>query len=225
MIIKVFILGLPGSGKSEAARYIDSYVKEKPVPGTSRYWFAAHFNDYSILDAMSKHPVEGLQFTRPETGGFDVLDIRAFDIALKRLEKKIADSIPGFEADREETIVIEFARNDYKRTFNQFDKDFIQDAYFIYLSTKVEVCKKRIRDRVLDEEHVDDYPVSEYIFKTYYHSDDGQDLPNFLKQDFGIDESRVLIIDNNYSLDEAIKRIAPFIDRIIDSAPARESNI
>lgn len=227
MIKKMFILGLPGSGKSKAARYIDSHVKEKSVPGTSKRWHVTHFNDYGILDEMSKHPIEGKLFKRPEPGGFDVIEFSAFDIALQRLEKKIADSIPAFEADREEIIVIEFARNDYKWAFNQFDKTFVQDAYFIYLDTKVEICKQRIRDRVEDvtEEHVDDYPVSEFIFRTYYHSDDGNDLPGFLKQDFGIDGSRVLIIDNNSSLDKAVEKIVPFIDHIIDSASAHESTM
>ncbi len=225
MIKKVFILGLPGSGKSAVARYIDSYIKEKPVPETGKYWLSTRFNDYSILDEMSKHPTEGELFNRPESGGFDVVDIRAFDVALQRLEKRIADSLSFPEASKSEMLVIEFARNDYKRAFDQFKEDFIRDAYFIYLGADVEVCKQRIRDRIVDVVHDDDYHVSEYIFEKYYHSDDGQELPHFLKQDYEIDESRVLLIDNNHSLDIAIERITTFIDRIIVSVLARESDM
>ncbi len=223
MIKKVFILGLPGSGKSEAARYIERFFKERLVQVTGIHRFTIHFNDYGILNDMSKSPEEGHQFKRLEPGGFDVVNFVAFDTALLRLKERIEIYLKLSGENKDEIIIIEFARNDYRRAFRLFGKAFIQDACFIHLNADVEVCKQRIANRVKAGEHADDYLVSDFIFEMYYHRDDGLNLPFFLKEDFEVDESQVLIIDNNHSLDEAMQSIAPFIDRFIDSTSVHKS--
>lgn len=225
MIKKVFILGLPGSGKSEAARHIDQFFQEKSAQATGSGWFATHFNDYIILDEMSKNPEESQQFIRYDTGGFDVVNFEAFDTALHRLKERIEDYLKFSGENRDEIFVVEFARNDYRRAFNLLGTLFIQDACFIHLHSDVETCKQRIRDRVEKRGYTDDYPVSNSIFKTYYHSDDGQALPFFLQQDFEVDESQVLLINNNSSLEEAMNSITPFLKRIIGPTSARESSL
>lgn len=49
---------------------------------------------------------------RPATyGGFDVLDLDVFDIALRKLEQKVKTHIST--AQVEEIVLIEFSRNDY----------------------------------------------------------------------------------------------------------------
>src|SRR5690348_8608682 len=220
MIKNMFILGLPGSGKSEAARYIDQFFKDKSAQAIGSCWFATHFNDYSILNDMSQHPRESRHFIRYESGGFDVVNFDAFDTALLDLKEEIEHYLELSGENRDEILVIEFARNDYRRAFNLLGKAFIQDACFIHLSTDVETCKQRIRKRVEDGGHIDDYPISDSIFRTYYHSDDGQELPFFLKQDFEVDESQVLLIDNNASLKEAMNKIAPFLERFMERRSA-----
>ena len=49
---KVFILGLPGSGKSTAARYIECLAK-------SNGWVPVRFNDYDILYEMFRRQSDG----------------------------------------------------------------------------------------------------------------------------------------------------------------------
>jgi tRNA uridine 5-carbamoylmethylation protein Kti12 len=46
MLVKIFLTGLPGSGKSTAYRSIYQYLE-----GLSRGWQVLHINDYEILKA------------------------------------------------------------------------------------------------------------------------------------------------------------------------------
>ena len=208
MTVKLFVLGLPGSGKSTVAREITKYVDKMG-------WESIHINDYPILEQMFHDDAERKQFRPAENGGFDILDLPVFDTALKLLEKAtqqyILPTIP------EGIILIEFARNDYLRAFQQFSNTFLQDAYFLYLDAEIDICKQRIRDRVNNPAFEDDYNVSDYIFETYYHEDDGKDLPDFLEREHRIGKQRISIIDNNCSLEAASKKIDQFIDTIIDS--------
>lgn len=211
----LFILGLPGSGKSEMARQITKHVFEK------YQWRTRYFNDYGILKTMSDYDTDR-QFKSAELGGFDVLDLTAFDIALRRLEEVVGITIKTEDLEKAEMLLVEFSRNDYQRAFRQFSRAFFQDAYFLHLDTDVEICKQRIDDRIAHPVYEDDYPVSEYIFEKYYYNDDGQSLPQTLRREYGIDESRVLVVDNNYPIEDIIKAgdtlksIYKFIDSIIE---------
>ncbi len=216
MAVKLFIIGLPGSGKSAVARKIGDYAGNKS-------WTTRRFNDYRILNAMFRYNKQGW-FKPAQHGGFNVVDITAFDFALRRLECRIAKYASSVNAGSEEIMLIEFARNDYWRAFKQFDPSFLKDAYFIYLGAEVEVCKQRISDRVAEQEYpADDYPVSDYIFEKYYHSDDGWDISSNFRNVFGINEKRLLKLNNNFSLEEAMIQIEPFIDNIIRIESARFS--
>jgi adenylate kinase family enzyme len=210
MAVKLFVLGLPGSGKSGVARYIQMYARDKD-------WKATHFNDYAILKQMFHNDTKE-QFKPAPHGGFDVIDFTVIDTALQRLEQEVNQHLSS--AKPKEIILIEFARNDYQKAFQQFNQDFLQDAYFLYLDAEIETCKQRIRDRVNNPAFEDDYNVSDYIFETYYHEDDGKALPYFLEREHRIGKQRISIIDNNCSLEEASKEIAPFIDTISESACA-----
>lgn len=215
MAVKLFIFGLPGCGKSEIARKIQTYVEQKRWLDTDRYWSAERFNDYPILDDMSKDETEGKFFQRLDReGGFDVLNIVAFDMALPRLEQKIKDHISPTKP--EEMILIEFSRNDYWRAFDQFDRSFLQDACYIYLGAKIDVCRQRIIDRTANPQHKeDDYFISEYIFREYYNRDDGYMIDTTLQDVFDVGPQRRLVLDNNCSLKETLEKVRPFIDVII----------
>jgi hypothetical protein len=86
------------------------------------------------------------QFRPAAKGGFDVLDFTAFDTALKLLERTTKQYI--LTTKPEEIILLEFSRNDYEKAFQQFSREFLQDAYFLYLNVYHEICNKRIRERV-----------------------------------------------------------------------------
>jgi adenylate kinase family enzyme len=208
MAVKLFVLGLPGSGKSTVARYITTYTK-------GMAWKATRINDYVILQNMFMADTEHKQFKPTEYGGFDVLDLTAFDIALQRLEQEINKHISSSPMP-EELILIEFSRNEYQRAFLQFSPAFLQDAYFLYLDVDIETCKGRIRERVAHPSTEDDFFVSEYIFRAYYNKDNGQSISSILERSFGIDKQRVAVIENNRSLQVSTSKIEQFVETIFE---------
>ncbi|HLH61379.1 MAG TPA: hypothetical protein VKV20_06795 [Ktedonobacteraceae bacterium] len=215
MRVYLFILGLPGSGKSSVARYIQGYAED-------RHWVArSHYNDYVILRNMFENDSARKQFKPADGGGFDVIDLTAFDIALQKLEQQIRAyvSAPGTE----EIVLIEFSRADYLRALHQFSKEFLQDpnTYFLYLDTELAICKQRIENRITDPRYEDDYPVSDYIFEKYYHQDDGQLLADILEREYQIERQQVKIIKNSSSLEVAAAEISAFVDFIISEASKR----
>jgi thymidylate kinase len=208
MAVKLFVLGLPGSGKSSVARFISIYARD-------RLWLTTRINDYAILYEMFQNEFEATEF-----GGFDVLDLTVFDIALKKLEQQVnrySSTNPN------EIILIEFSRNDYQKAFRQFSKEFLQGSYFLYLAADIETCKRRIRERFTHPTTSDDHFVSEYIFGAYYHKDNGQAIPQILERGYCIDKQRIEVIDNNGSLSESIARINKFVDTIYEQKSIRGS--
>lgn len=209
MAVKLFVLGLPGSGKSTVARYITAYSRDKGFK-------IDHFNDYLILQNMFRADNEQKQFKPADHGGFDVLDLTAFDIALQNLEQEVRMYISNVKPGG--INLVEFARKDYQKAFHQFSPIFLQEAFFLYLTVDIETCKRRIRERIAYPLSPDDHFVSDYIFREYYNEDNGRDIPRILERAFGIDEHRAMVIDNLGSLEEATPKINSFIDVIIDSA-------
>ena len=213
MTVKLFVLGLPGSGKSTVARYISTYAGDMG-------WKTMHINDYAILKGMFDKDKDSdhKQFKPADNGGFDILDHTVFDTALQRLEQEVNQHLLSDE--QKEIVLIEFARNDYVRAFQQFNDAFLQDAFFLYLEAEISTCKVRIRNRINNPICEDDYNVSEYIFETYYQKDDGKELSDILDREYKVDQQQVRIIDNNCSLEVASRNISPLIDTVIDSKSA-----
>ena len=165
--------------------------------------------------------IEHKQFKPVEHSGFDVIDFKSFDIALNTLEQEIVQY--RISAKQEEMVLIEFARNDYRRAFQQFSDTFLNDAYFLYLDVDTEICKSRIQDRITNPSSEDDFYVSEDIFNSYYNKDDGRSIPQILASDRGIDEQRVKIIDNNGSLSDSIAQVNRFVDTICGLEPLQDA--
>jgi len=68
MGVKVFVLGLPGSGKSAATCYISMLARD-------RGHTVKVFNDYNILREWFGKALDGPQFSRAAHGGFDIHDL------------------------------------------------------------------------------------------------------------------------------------------------------
>jgi len=205
MALKLFILGLPGSGKSTVSLHITSFLN-------SRNWESTRFSDHVILKEMFLTDREHKQFKPTDHGGFDVHDITVFDIALRRLEQEVNQY--GLAAKQEKIVMIEFSRNDYLRAFQQFGDTFLRDAYFLYLNVDPEICKRRIRERIDNPLTEDDFFVSEFIFTNYYNKDNGRDIPHILKGGYGIGRQRIKIIENISSMGDIVEEINEFVDVI-----------
>jgi hypothetical protein len=206
MLVKLFIIGLPGSGKSTAYRSINQYIE-----GLNQGWHVQRINDYDILRAMCEDDVERKKFRWTKHKGFNVKDFSVLDDALgearTRIEKHRLSST-------NELNVIEFARNDYRKAFQMFGRDILQDAYFLFLEAKKSICTKRLKDRIKKLHTPDNHYVSISILRTYYHKS-FQYTSSDLKTDYGINDQNILVIDNNGLEADLVAQIEQFVGAIL----------
>jgi gluconate kinase len=206
MAVKLFVLGRPGSGKSAAFRHLKQYIKDKYG------WTTVHYNDYDILQDMFRF--ENLfrfenkprQFRATKHDGFDVLDFSVLDTALKKLEKNVRSRYSKNEKD--ELIVIEFARNDHSKALRLFSPEFLKDAYFLFLDTGLEKCINRVQERVDHPTCEDDHFVSENILRSYYSKE-------ILPFNSVIDKRNMKVIHNNRSYPAFVKKLERFVENIL----------
>lgn len=219
----VFILGLPGSGKSAAASYLEQITNDK--------WNVFRFNDYKYLLEMAKADKDGLRFSSTKDKGhqgFDVHDLKAFDEALKILRDNVLRILPIKQSEkndlrpsrqifvplvqlinkfvrmkRDTLIIIEFSRNDYCRALEFFKSiNLSQNTFFLFADANISACKQRIKSRVEKPQTSDDYYVSEYIFEAYYQRDRREYLrstANYLKQQFDVPPEHIHVVKNSQS--------------------------
>lgn len=189
----IFVLGLPGSGKSTAARYIEMLTRDYgQIPDL--------LQDYRILYDMFLADKEGIRFSstlHDGYDGFDVHDFSAFDDALKELVGRLQEK--ERTSQKNEVNIIEFARDDYCKALELFTPALLTDAFFLFIDAEVETCRRRIKARVANPQTPDDHYVSEYIFEAYYNRDHRQYLTlttACLTENFHIDEKRIKVVDN-----------------------------
>jgi len=210
----IFVLGLPGSGKSTAARYIEMLARDY-------YRTPNLLQDYRILYAMFLADKEGIRFSSTLYNGFDVHDLSAFDDALEKLAHQLQEK----ERTREinEVTIIEFARADYCKALEFFACMPLAEAFFLFIDAEVETCKQRIKARVANPQMPDDHYVSEYIFEAYYNKDPRQYLTSTaacLRERFHIGEEKIKAIDNTdgVSMQAFLAQVKEFVTPILNEA-------
>lgn len=213
---KLFVLGIPGSGKSTVSRYIVDYVK--------RYYndfFATRICDYDILFEMFEEDAAKEYFyPTEEYNGFYVKNPAKYDEALKKLEKQIENK----DFAENEIILIEFARSDYLHAFQNFTETFLQDAYFLFLDVDIELGMKRVKDRVKhpDPASRDDHYVSKYTFEFYHQKDNAKYLSSVSRKliiKYGINSHHIKIMDNRGSKRSFWNDANGIIKTIVREAP------
>ncbi len=165
MIVKLFLLGRPGCGKSSAAKYIETFVKEIEDKGFSAY----RFKDFDILDEMSKDGRYSKYFMRTfyqGHEGFDVLESFMLDIALEELDKRLQHHITYVRSNQ--LLLIEFARTNYIEALAKFSLEVLQDAHFLFIKLELERCIERIENRMIDPKSSDDHYISKEMLQRYY---------------------------------------------------------
>jgi shikimate kinase len=207
---KLFIVGRPGSGKSTAAQYISGIVRDQ-------HWNVTrtHIDDYPILQQMTKSQPE--KFHLKENGGFDAIDLSVLDIALVQVEQQVRGIERNEHALTEHLVTIEFARDDYKRAFQMFSHDFIQDSYLLFMHASVETCLKRIHFRTAFPMSADDHPsFSDELYREHYANDNITYI-TFLQQERPPVFKRVQIIVNEISPQYLIPSLEEFVGAILQS--------
>lgn len=212
---KLFILGLPGSGKSTIARDIVDFFQRN-----HNDWSAIRLSDYDILYSMFLEDHAQKHFYPTEHEGFYVKSPFIYDKALQQLETEVKYLI-----DSDNTlIVIEFARSNYVQGFSNFSKDFLQDAYVLFLDVDIETGMKRVRDRVKRPRSRDDHFVSKYTFEFYRQRDTNKYLSGIaqhLTQKYGISSQRIKIMNNSKGLRKVFwDELHEFVDNIMELTPS-----
>src|SRR6266702_5803905 len=220
MVKKVFLLGLPGSGKSTAARYIEKLAQRNN-------WSSIRFNDYAILYEWFQADADGRRFSAIEYDGFDVHDHSIFDEALKEVERRVVRR-EKVSCEKNQLIIIEFARADYCKALGLFSPMFLKNASFLFVDADIPNCIQRIKERVAHPRTPDDHYVSDYIFEAYYQKDNRQYLASTattLKSCCEIEEESIHVVDNTGTNSEQnlLEKIEPYVTPILEAhAPDSE---
>jgi hypothetical protein len=198
MGITLFVFGLPGSGKSAAARHIESFARQKKFR-------PRRFRDYIILNNMFKKDEKTNNKEKRfrstwDLGydGFDVLDFNVFDEALQKLHNNILHR-KKLAGDSTELLIIEFSRNEYCKDLSFFPSLRLRDANCLFIHSDIPTCKARIKARADHPRTRDDCYVSDNIFDKYYQRDHQQYLTEValqLKQRFGVPIEHIQVIHN-----------------------------
>lgn len=203
MIVKVFLLGRPGSGKTTSFHHIEMLLRNQK-------WHTIRFREYTILHEMFQNKAD-TRFHSSAYGGFEIVDFSVFFDSAKWIEQQIETYIPT--ESRPTFIFIELARDDYSQALKSFSSDFLKDAYFLFLDADIDTCIERIHTRVANRTS-DGHFISEGILKSYYCKDNRSYMISSFKTDYNIRKA-VEVIDNFGSIAELTKRLNIIVSRIL----------
>jgi adenylate kinase family enzyme len=213
MVVKLFVFGLPGSGKSTVSRSIVDHVHR-----TYKQWYVRRLCDYNILFEMFKQDTKHKNFYTEKHNGFYVTNPNMYDIALMRLEQ-LANRV---RPNSNQLLVVEFARSDYLKAIKTFENSFFYNSAFIFLYTDINTCIERIAQRI-EHPHYnhDDHFVPERAFERFEDAST-KEYPQLLQasllNDYRGKNSPFRIIDSSGSENDTLAQAKPFVDEIISSS-------
>lgn len=167
----VFLLGTPGSGKSEFYRCIVEKLKEGNL-----FKNFTRIDDFPKLWAIFQEDERTGQWRKcrlTEDSGYKVTDNTVWDDILKEVNR---DVLKLMESEISDTILfIEFSRPNYVHSIlNNFSKKILRQAIVVYLDVPFDICWKRnvCRHQKAIEAGSDDHLVSRKEMEETYGFDD-----------------------------------------------------
>src|SRR5260370_30722780 len=133
MVVKIFILGRPGSGKSTVAQLLIAVAQKNG-------WDRRHIYDYKYLHDMFQQeiddnvPVEARSFRHkgPDAcQGFDVYNFKVLDTVLKQMAGEVQTEDQS-QSGANKLLLIEVARKEYTRVLYIFGYAFFMGARLLY---------------------------------------------------------------------------------------------
>jgi len=211
---KLFVLGMPGSGKSTIAQKIKQHVQQ--MTG----WDACHVSDYEILARLFRE--QRNRFLPAPYDGFTIRDPTLYKEVLQKLEEQVKGMERNAAPGRNRLVLIEFARCNYQPAFRAFSPDFLKDASFLFLDVDIKICQGRVVQRVhkpKNEKTSSDCFVPRGVFRRYHLSENSQYFRHDFRGEYGMPESRLKIITNDDPLREALAEINMFVDDVLEEVP------
>jgi hypothetical protein len=206
---KLFILGLPGSGKSTVSRAIIRYMNQ-----TYKNWFVDRCCDYGILYNMFKKDTKRKDFYPMKYGGFYVTNPTRYDIALSQLELD-SNSCKHYKYGLQ---IIEFSRGDYLKALHLFGDGFLSNSSFLFLYSDIVTCIHRVELRMKEPKSLDDHFVPERTFERFIKAEPEEYLRKvctYAQESYWGKHSRFRIIDSSGTINETLSQIKPFVDEMI----------
>ena len=199
----LFIIGRPGSGKSCAARYLASFVKDRE--GSS-----FRINDYAFLqEKLNREPERFHRFDK----GFEILDLTVLDEVLEDVNDQ---AVTHFKNKKPDLLIIEFARPNYALALQKFDQSLLRNAYFLFLDADLDTCFERIKIRSEHPLTPDDTFLPLKVLKKFYGKDNRLYISHDLAKDFGLYSWQIRSIDNMGTIRSLEEKVIDFIKFILD---------
>jgi energy-coupling factor transporter ATP-binding protein EcfA2 len=195
MVVRLFVLGRPGSGKSTVRRYIARLAQHQ-------FWSPYSTGDYVILQHMCDADRDQTRIRHAEFGGFEVLDFPVLDDALHIMQHRVEKALEKHELEQPRIAIIEFARSDYVQALSQFDPVFLKDASFLILESDIDTCISRIKARTRYRQSEDDIFVPVNIMEDYYQTDSTSDTVHNLQEAFGLESHQIQLMRTDGSRNE-----------------------
>ncbi|RLD18892.1 MAG: hypothetical protein DRI36_00335 [Caldiserica bacterium] len=160
MVKFIFMLGRPGCGKSYLFKNVFTPVLEEKGYEVERV------DDFPILKKLLSEDKEFKRHVRKE-GGFEVTDWSIVDEVLKEMDKVLKD-----KEEEGKVILVEFARDNYKKAISNFSDYVREKTLLLYIWAPFELCLERNKSRFERGKDIDDHIVPTDLMFSYYKTDD-----------------------------------------------------
>jgi adenylate kinase family enzyme len=211
MVVVLFVLGRPGSGKSTAVQHC---VKVAHQHG----WQTVRIKDYEILYDLFRQDTAHQRFRPAPFGAFDVIDFTVLDEVLCTLQDQILQHL---YSQAKKLVIVEFARDEYQKALETFDASILSLSYFLLVEARIDACIHRIHTRIQQQVRPDNHYVSAEILQTYYCRDNRRYFLEDLAEQHNIEQHKISIIENNSSYSTFINLVDQFIAFVLLKTPVQ----
>jgi len=160
----IFMLGRPGCGKSYLYKNVFVPVLKEKIGEIER------MDDFPVLKKLLDEDTEFKRHLRKD-GGFEVTDWSIVDDVLKEM-----DSILKRKESNNKIIILEFARDNYKKALLNFSDYIKEKTLLLYIWAPFEVCLESNKNRFEKGKDIDDHIVPINLMNTYYRTDDLEEI-------------------------------------------------
>jgi adenylate kinase family enzyme len=211
MVVVLFVLGRPGSGKSTAVQHC---IKVAHQHG----WQTVRIKDYEILYDLFRQDTAQQRFRPAPFGAFDVIDFTVLDEVLRSLQDQVRQHL---YSQAKKLVIVEFARDEYQKALATFDESILSLSYFLLVEARIDACIHRIHTRIQHQVRQDNHYVSAEILRAYYCRDNRRYFLEDLAAQHNIEQHKISIIENNSSYSTFINLVDQFIAFVLLKTPVQ----